>query len=79
MGSVTVIEISDKDIELAFLVRCLDGTNYHFLAASREERDEWMRAVHEMKVNSMGSVDVLESFKIDMAVRFHESSLLCLN
>lgn len=79
MGSVTVIEISDKDIELAFLVRVLDGTNFHFLAASREERDEWMRAIQEMKVNSMGSVDVLDSFKIDLTVLYwlpqaHETS-----
>jgi hypothetical protein len=67
LNQVKTIDISDKDVELAFMIRMIDGTTHHFTAQVRAERDEWLSALQEMRTNMQGSVDMLDALKIDLA------------
>lgn len=66
LNQVKTIDISDKDVETAFMIRMLDGTTHHFTAQQRGERDEWLSALQEMRTNMQGTVDMLDALKIDL-------------
>eukprot|EP01122_Echinamoeba_exundans_P007789 TRINITY_DN2469_c0_g1_i1.p1 TRINITY_DN2469_c0_g1~~TRINITY_DN2469_c0_g1_i1.p1 ORF type:complete len:1285 (-),score=326.57 TRINITY_DN2469_c0_g1_i1:159-4013(-) len=66
LNQVKTIDISDKDVELAFMIRMIDGTTHHFTAQVRSERDEWLSALQEMRTNMQGTVDMLDALTIDL-------------